>query len=319
MEKPAAPTPFRTRLLAAARTLRVDHITSEVLRTFERAGVRSILLKGPTLQRELYGDTAWRSYSDTDLLVSPADLERAGAALTAAGFHLTLDHRDHGLIAEPHAQEWGLTAGAKNVDLHWRIPGIGAPAERAWRVLIARTQSIKIGGGPGERLDQPATALLVALHAAHHGGTLEKPRTDLELAVDRLSGDTWGEAALLAGELDAIEAFVTGLRLVPAGVALADRLDLPTAASALRRLMASGAPPGSLTALRVIETRGVRGRARAIRGALFPGADFMRASSPLARRGRRGLALAYLVRAAARARQLPTALRAVRRSRGRRA
>ncbi|MFL5782414.1 MAG: nucleotidyltransferase family protein [Thermoleophilaceae bacterium] len=75
----------------AMRTLRVDALTAEVLRALEDAGCRSILLKGPSFRRELYDAGSPRPYADSDLLVSPADLERAGAAVAALGFRLAAD------------------------------------------------------------------------------------------------------------------------------------------------------------------------------------------------------------------------------------
>ena len=292
-------------------TLAVDATTVAVLRAFQQVGCRSILLKGPTLQRELHRDGSRRRYSDTDLLVAPADLPRAAEALDGLGFRLALDHSDHPGVSEPHAQEWERF-GRKSVDLHWRIPGVGIPAERAWDVLAAQTASIAIGNAPGESLTPPGVALLVALHAAHHGTTVEHPLRDLERALEQLDKDVWAEAARVASDLDASEPFAAGLRLAPAGERLAGELGLPPVGSPRRRLMAGDQPPGSLGVLRIIEVPDHRKRMRAIRAELLPAPDFMRAGSPLARRGRIGLMLAYAARVLARAWQLPAAIRAVR-------
>jgi hypothetical protein len=82
-----------------------------------------------------------------------------------------------------------------------------------------------------------------------------------------------------------------------------------------RRLYAAGRPPAALGILGIVEKHSGRGRALAVLDAVVPTPEFMRASRPLARRGRSGLVLAYLVRAVVRASQLPAALRAVRSSR----
>jgi hypothetical protein len=65
----------------------------------------------------------------------------------------------------------------------------------------------------------------------------------------------------------------------------------------------------------MLEAPTVSARLRVLRDAMLPAPTYMRATSALARRGRAGLVLAYLARALARARQLPAALRAVRRAR----
>ena len=312
MGAPKRPVPSARAV--AVRTLAVDATTVEVLRAFHVAGVRSILLKGPILQRELHRDGSRRGYSDTDLLVAPADLDRAEGALAGLGFSLAMDHRDHPGVSEPHAQDWERS-GRATLDLHWRIPGVGVPAERAWDVLAGQTTPIAIGDTVGESLSRSGIAMLVALHAAHHGTTFEKPLRDLERALDQIDTDTWAEAARLAAMLDADEAFAAGLRLAHAGEQLAADLHLPAVGSPRRKLMAGDQPPGSLGILRILEARTARARARTVRAELIPAPAFMRAASPLARRGRLGLVLAYLGRPVARTWQLPAAIRAVRWSR----
>jgi hypothetical protein len=303
------------RLLAAAQTLGVDVTTAEVLGVFREAECRSILVKGPAIAGELYEAGAMRYYSDTDLLVAPADLERAGEALSAAGFTLVFDHGDHSGITEPHAQEWGRDGLGRSVDLHWRFPGIGAPAQHAWEVLAGRTEPIVVAGAVGETLDRAGLALLVALHAAHHGTMRSTPLSDLERAVDRLDMATWEDARSLATRLEALEGFAAGLRLTPEGAALARALDLPDVTSARVRLTAAHHEPGALGVLDLLEAPTLRARLRVARAALVPPPSYMRAKSALARRGRAGLVLAYLARAVERVGQLPRALRAVRRAR----
>jgi hypothetical protein len=309
------PRPAPEAFVAAARSLGLDALTVEVVRAFRAAGCRGILLKGLAFRHHLYGDGSPRAYGDVDLLVAPAELARAGAALASLGFELGFDHVDHPGAAEPHAQEWGRPGGARVVDLHWRIPGVEAPSERAWEALSARTEPIPVGGEPVESLREEGIALMAALHAATHGRTHPKSVRDLERALERLDGDTWASAWRLATELRATEAFVAGLRLVPAGERLAAELELPDVRSPRRILMAGDQPAGSLGLLRIMQRAPARERLRALRYAVLPSPAYMRASSPLAARGRAGLALAYLTRAVRRTVQLPAAIRAVRASR----
>jgi hypothetical protein len=291
-------------------------MTAEVLSAFCDTGLRSVVLKGPALGRHLYRDGSPRSYLDADLLVAPADLPRAGNALRDLGFDLEMDQAAHpSRIPEPYAQVWRRPPGDEAVDLHWRLPGMQASGKRTSEVLGAHTEPITIGGVMAESLDRPAIALLVALHAAYHGTSVAKPLADLERALDQIDLANWSDASGLAADLDAVEAFAAGLRLLPAGEDLAAHLELPPVTSPRRRLYAAGRPPAALGILGILEKHSGRGRARAVRDAVVPTPEFMRASRPLARRGRTGLILAYLVRAVVRAGQLPGALRAVRSSR----
>lgn len=302
----------RERLLELARPLGVDATTAEVVRALRDDGCTAILLRGPVLLRTLYGDGAHRAYVDTDLLVPPRDLARAGDVLRRLGFSLVLDHGDHGWVADPHAQEWGR-APHGHVDLHWVLTGCAVAGDRCWEILSEHVEPMTVGGVEALAPTRAAIALIVALHAAHHGTTTRKPLDDLEIALERLGAETWRAAAALAGELEATEAFAAGLRLAPRGALMADSLGLADAVSARRRLMASGQPRGALGLLRILEADGRR--VEAIRESLFPPPSYMRVAHPNARRGRRGLLLAYVTRLLDRALRLPAAVLALRAAR----
>ena len=81
---------------------RVDEVTAEVVRALDAAGVRAIVLKGPATVDWLYGPAADRVYADTDLLVAPGELTRAGEVLAGLGMRCVFDERD--FAADPHAQ-----------------------------------------------------------------------------------------------------------------------------------------------------------------------------------------------------------------------
>jgi hypothetical protein len=300
----------------AVRILAVDATTRDVLRAFQRADIRSVLLKGPALKRELYPDGPLRSYDDTDLLVPPGDLHRAEKLLPGMGFYLRMDQAAHpDRIPEPYAQVWTPVSNGPSVDIHWRLPGTEASGERTWEILTAETKPITIGGAAGEMLASSGIALLVGLHAGHHGADARKPVADLERALEVLGPDVWAKAAGLAGELDGVETFAAGLRLVPAGERIAAELELPTVRSALTRLNAATPPPAAVGLLGIVDPPAGRRRIRALRDAVGPSPDFMRSSFALARRGTIGLALAYVWRGFVRTGQLPAAIRAVRSSR----
>src|SRR3954451_23871604 len=165
METPHGPRRAPSRFLTKAWTLGVDVTTAEVLRAFDRAGLRSILLKGPTLQRELY-DARPRPYHDTDLLVSPEDLDRAAPSLSSLGFALALDHRRH-VIVEPHAQEWTRARPLRVIDLHCGVRALRLDAGPAWEILSAGSQPFAVAVAVGRALGPAAVALLVPLLAAN--------------------------------------------------------------------------------------------------------------------------------------------------------
>jgi hypothetical protein len=123
------------------------------------------------------------------------------------------------------------------LDVHHTLPQIGAPARAAWVALSAHRVTITVVGTPVGTLDRPTSALLIALHAAHHGPSWGRARTDLHRACEVLGPDCWREAAVLARDLQAQDAMGIGLGTVTEGRALARELGLQTRPTPAHRMM----------------------------------------------------------------------------------
>jgi hypothetical protein len=181
------------------------------------------------------------------------------------------------------------------VDLHHSLPQLDAGPEQVWAILSKGATSITVGGSPTRVLNPPASALLTALHLVHHGPDAATPREDLARAIDQLGDDCWRAAAALARQLGATAPLGTGLRLLPAGVEIADRLGLPWAVPPMA-LLNWGAPWEATVWESLAQAPSLRSRASVIVRLLCPRSVFLRERSALARRGRCGLALAYSLR-----------------------
>lgn len=119
------PEDFRSRLRAEAVTqtmweIRHRTVLIPLLAALDKDGVKSVLLKGTALAYGLYPAPAQRSRGDTDLLVAPADLDRARAVLTAEGFFSDELMAEVGAALE-RQESWVFTSadGSRHeVDLH---------------------------------------------------------------------------------------------------------------------------------------------------------------------------------------------------------
>ena len=170
----------------AMRKLATDAMTCEALGALAHGGVHCILLKGMTLQDRLYGADHIRRYFDADLFVAPTELAKARAILTRIGFRLRFDTVSQPFrIPNPHSEDW--RRGLDAIDLHWRLPGVEADDVLAWQVLAGLTETAMVGAMPVTKLNEEATALLLALHAARHGTSLAKPLTDLSRGIERIA------------------------------------------------------------------------------------------------------------------------------------
>lgn len=312
---PATPKP-RTLRAATAGSLAADAATVEAVGRLEREGMSPLLLKGPALARLLYEPSEVRTWSDADLLVGPSDHAAAMALLAELGFEPRISDvaaRD----SVPHAVHLIRTRGPypESIDLHRSFAGVEADPEVLWRSLDSNRESIDLFG---RRIGVPSTharLALVALHAASHGRPAERSMEDLRRAAARFGVGEWRAAAALAEEWEALDYFVVGLGLDPAGSQLLDRLGIERDPGTAAVMRGEGMP----RAQRGLEQLGRAGdpiaRARLIARKTFPNAELMRMWKPLAHRGRVGLALAYAWRPLWLLWQLGPALRAYLRAR----
>lgn len=281
------------RAATAMTNLRIDAATAEVMRALDRAGAPGILLKGPALA-DWESEAHTRAYADCDLWAAPATIGTAERTLAELGFTPAVDERGLPGWWQEHASEWTRELDGVAVDLHRVLQGVGAEPERAWDVLSARTETVAVVGYQARRLVAPGRALYVALHAAHHGGRADRSLQRLEVALAAVTDDVWREARALASQLDALEAFAAGLRLIPSGAELAGRLSLPATSSVKVALRATTPPPVAL-GFDQVASAGWAGPVVIVRK-LIPPPGFIRHWWPPAATSRRMLAVGYLRR-----------------------
>ena len=290
-------------LVTVAHALAVDKVTSEVAAAMQREGIDPILIKGPTTGDWLYDADDARSYTDSDLVVSPAQQADAARVLGGLGF----ERQSYWWEVRKrlfHAGCWYRPPDKATVDLHLTLPGVsGASPEEVWEVVSRETVEWPLPNRVKVRTTNlPARALLVALHAVHHidHGSEERPLADLTRAVERGDLETWTRAAELAVELRSGADLARALHAVDGGAELAAKLRLAAPATGYE---------GTVGIERILATRSRRERARAVRRALFPSPSYLRYTLPHARRGRGWLALAYVRRPFALAIRFPEAYR----------
>jgi hypothetical protein len=304
----------QTALWWVQRGARIDRVSIEVHEALSAAEIPAVLLKGPSIAAWLYTDGSPREYGDSDFLIRRGDWERAHALLLSRGFVPRWEAGAHRALGSYGS--FAFLRGDDAVDLHATIQGLHADFDTVWRILTAdlATQQVLYARLPV--LGVPARAMHLALHAAQHHVVEHKPAHDLSRGLAKLDDETWRAAADLAAELGALAAFGSGLRMSPEGRALAERLQVPVVVDTATLVREQNVPLAE-GVHELLETRGLRPRVRLVVQELAPRPAFMRRWSPIARRGRGGLVLSYVLRPIWLLRRVPAALRAVRRARRR--
>jgi Uncharacterised nucleotidyltransferase len=262
------PSPEKDNLGSAIVSLRVDHVLGEVAAAFDAAVVGWLLLKGPSIRLRLYGEDT-RDYRDLDLLVDPADEQRAYDALRSIGFTPREGYGPAEAIAEHH--EW--TRGADVAEVHVTIDGVRVPPRVLWDTLRGHRRALEVAGRTVVALDDAALALHLALHATKHGPAFAQGIEDLERGLSRLTPDAWREASRLAHELDAAAAFAAAMRLVPAELTAGVPLTgVPDAEALLRTQSANPVALGLARAMGDTPAA----RLRSVLRVIFPSRQFLR-------------------------------------------
>jgi putative nucleotidyltransferase-like protein len=289
-EDPVAPS---ARAEVAASRLRIDAATAEVLEALGKAGVEALVLKGPSLVGWLYSPEDAVGYLDADLLLRPGDEATAAEVLTRLDFSPEQDESTLPEWWREHGVTWLRSRDGIQLDLHRYLDGVGVDAETAWATLAIPATTIPLAGAQAPALGPPARLVSIVLHAAQHGAEWGRPGAHVERALARFDDSLWRDAARVAAQLDATDAFAAGLRLVPEGAALADRLELPPVGSAQVALRAATPPPVSLGFEQLARAEGMRARAAIVWRKLFPPREFIVHWHPPAAESRAKLALAY--------------------------
>jgi hypothetical protein len=251
---PAILSHLERRLRAAAdRNLAFTAELFKTLALFDRAGIPVIPFKGPALAWSLYESPALREMTDLDLLVRPADAQRAVDLLVASG---CLPRYGVDLRFFRSGRELPLTSSAGvALDLHWAL----APSQFCHGLDLdlfwSRLATISIAARPVRTLAPEDLLVFLCVHGAKHAWSSLHWLADIARLIDRVEID-WDRLIagvharrisrmVLAGLLLAVDVLGAG---VPAAIVVKARSHDAAAALAERirlRLLADVAVPAA--------------------------------------------------------------------------
>ena len=200
----ALPPPIRDELMdrcrrTAAANARLQGELTDVVAALRDGGVEAIWLKGVLLALDIHGHLAWRPAGDIDLLVRPAELERAASILVEAGYRPHRPYTLEAIVASTHHLPPFSMDGRSSVELHWTLLPPGAPydvpPDELWECAVPTS----VGGVDALGLSPEHLLLHQCLHTSYRhlfAGGLH-PACDIAGVVER-HGDALDWAALVA-------------------------------------------------------------------------------------------------------------------------
>jgi hypothetical protein len=173
------------------RTLQMDKQLSGMLDAFQHAGIDVLILKGPALARSVYPDPATRPSSDLDILIKPAQVERAVVLLQELGYRRKTK-RFMPFLKDIYKDDLfspsGKTRYFRGIELHWDLYLLhGKTREVGVEDLFQRAVELKTPSLVMKTLHPIDALMYAAINIRNH------------LPHNRL---TWiYDTALLAGQL----------------------------------------------------------------------------------------------------------------------
>ena len=149
----SVPAEFMERLrdyfyLNAARNHLLTEELCEVLELFERNSIRAIPYKGAALAESVYGDAAFRQFSDLDIFIHREDVAKASGLLHLRDYrkeHKLTNAREAAFIKIECEHLFIRDQGRVFLDLHWGFAPTYFPFKLDSEIMWRRLATIPLG------------------------------------------------------------------------------------------------------------------------------------------------------------------------------
>jgi len=191
-------------------------LTAELFRLLERfasEGITALVVKGPVLAIQAYGDPARRGYGDLDLLVRQRDIRRATELMLGAGYQaaVPLSAIDAGKI--PGQYLFSKPDSKLLVELHNDLTLRYFPRRLPIEDFFSRQVRVSLDAHEAPALCVEDELVLICIHGAKHFWERLIWVADVAALVSRQTGMDWERAAESAKAVGAERMLHTGLRL----------------------------------------------------------------------------------------------------------
>jgi hypothetical protein len=212
-----APSEIHQELRDAARaqTLFTLSLTAELFRVLDRfaaPGIEVLLTKGPVLSARCYGDPGLRQYTDLDLVLRNADIERATEAMMALSYDPKIPLQAIRTGRIPGEYVFFQRGTKLLVELHTERTFRYHPKPLSIEKLFERQARVRFDGRDVPALSVEDELILICIHGAKHFWERLMWIADVAALVTHQSVD-WNRAILVAREVQAERMLRVGLLL----------------------------------------------------------------------------------------------------------
>ena len=184
-----------------------------LLELFSSQGIEALVVKGPVLAVQAYGDPAMRSYGDLDMLVRQRNIRRVTELMSAAGYvpAVSLSAIDAGRI--PGQYLFSKPDSKLIVELHNDCTLRYFPRRLPLEEFFARQIRVRVDGHDVSALSVEDELVLICIHGAKHFWERLMWIADVAALISRQTAINWERVADSAKAVGAERMLHTGLRL----------------------------------------------------------------------------------------------------------
>jgi hypothetical protein len=193
--------------------LRMNAELFRLLELFAAKDIPALVVKGPVLAMQAYGDATMRSYGDLDVLIRQRDIRRATESLLAKGYQaaVPLSAIDAGII--PGQYLFSKPDPKLFVELHNDFTLRYFPRRLPIEDFFARQIRVSLDAHEAPALAAEDELVLICIHGAKHLWERLIWIADVAALVSRQTSIDWRGATETAKEVGAERMLHTGLRL----------------------------------------------------------------------------------------------------------
>jgi putative nucleotidyltransferase-like protein len=214
----AVPAAFRSRLLELQRMQALSNLgliaeMIRVLEQFEAGGIQPLVLKGPALSLQAYGDAAARQYGDIDILVRHRDILPATREMLALGFQARVAPEIVAAGKVPGEYFFSRPNTKVIIEVHTERTLRYFPNQLSVEELFMRSARLDLNGRAVPTLSAEDALVSMCTHGAKHFWERLMWVADLAAMVAGHPDLDWSLAGAIAEKLGAQRILHTGLLL----------------------------------------------------------------------------------------------------------